>query len=1188
MGELGIAEPNSTEKPEDQCLAMVDPYLKVRRYLPISLDGCKTTAYLDHGSDISAIDPDICRRMVAEDKVQTAHFLLKGPDGPILARESALLEVDYGAGKCTELFYVLPHLPMPVLIGAKFMKTIKLHILTETDEVQIDGINLPLSSASVPFLSPRICLMEDADYIRDSYTIDFDCKPAYLEMLYKYADVFDRRPGKAKGDPIRILTGTAPPVREPSRPKNAERMKREQKYVQEMLDMGIIEPSNSPWAANIVLAAKKDTAEERPCVDFRRLNDITLFNAYPMPRVDDILTIIGQAKIFTTVDMTKGFMQIAVHPDDRQKTAFHAPDGLFQFVRMPFGLKCAPAVYQQMMNNAYRKILNRSAVIYIDDVVIFSSTVEEHLAHLRQFLDLTREAGLTINPKKIQPLKNKIKILGHIIFSGGVMPDPEKIEGIQKFPVPKDKTGVQSFLGSINYYSQFIPHVAQITAPLYKLTRNNVPFVFGPEEYEAFEKAKDAMVGLVLNTPKLNEPFLIQCDGSGLGLGAVLMQEGYSKDGKHFGWMPVSFRSRVLHGAESNYQAQELECLALIWAVKKFRPFIEYTKFTIETDHLALKWLQTFKEPRGRLARWMMELQTFNFEIRYRPGKANRVADALSRYPVSKDDDDCVLALEAEEEEIIASHFRNGNFPLANDVTLDEVADMQRKEPLLNNVILFLKNARSMDKELSKLNPTDRGAMLRLAENSFVTDTGLLTTYHNPGNYGTWDDKYNWERIVAPRELVPLIMSKYHDDPLAGHSGADKTYDKINRHFYWPVMHNDVAKYVHSCDKCQKCNPPNAKPMGLMKIADHVGPWEKVSVDIIGPLPKSTKGNTYLLVFLDTFSGWIECFPLREAAADAMRCADKALTVFCRWGFPRMIVSDNGPQFASKVWTDVMKKLGVKAVFTTPYHPQANPVERANRNIKNYVTKYAADNHRRWDEQIEQMQFALRTTVNKSTKLTPARALLGKELLAPADLVVLGKDFAIDFDSTVRDYARRVELGIKNSIKYCLENRGLASQQQKIYYDNRHRFGEFKIGDLVLYLTKPISSAAKGIAASLTPKLIGPLRITGKLNPNNYTLGQPDTGEFARFAHVVQLKPYYARDDTSKSPDSLDDADAYGAPTISPPVLTTPPVPVARIGLGAKRGRKKKSPNDALTTIVAPPATSHSYGTRSQSVKAPT
>jgi transposase InsO family protein len=353
-----------------------------------------------------------------------------------------------------------------------------------------------------------------------------------------------------------------------------------------------------------------------------------------------------------------------------------------------------------------------------------------------------------------------------------------------------------------------------------------------------------------------------------------------------------------------------------------------------------------------------------------------------------------------------------------------------------------------------------------------------------------------------------------------------------------------------------------------MKISDFALPWEKVSVDLIGPLPRTKNGNEYGLVLVDTCTGWVEAFPLRQTAATADGCATRVLSVFCRWGFPSRIISDNGPQFASELWVKVMMRLRIKTVFCTPYHPQSNPVERKNRDIKTYLRKFCHSHQKNWDEMFDVMLFALRSAKNTSTGITPAQANLGRNLTSPLDLFLPKAGYDFDSPQNLRDYTKKLESKIQASLKFLVENRELAGIEQKLYYDPSHKKAEFNEGDWVTLQAHPLSSKAKGVSASLMPKREGPYVISKKVNPLNYELSDVNSNVPITFAHVVQLKKYERR--------------------IGEPILTDKPPPkrmsfkVSKAGIGKTRGRPKGKLNVKPTAVETEPR-EDGPNTRSQS-----
>ena len=412
-----------------------------------------------------------------------------------------------------------------------------------------------------------------------------------------------------------------------------------------MEENGIIRRSFSPWASPVVIVGKKG-GDKRLCVDYRRLNAVTKVDAYPLPRIDDLLDSLGKSQWFTTLDLASGYWQVAMHPRDVEKTAFITPSGLYEFLVMPFGLNNAPGTFQRLMNWVLKDFIGIFVAVYLDDVIIYTKgALELHMDHIQQVFQAFREANLSIKLKKCQFCYPSLAFLGHIVGQGGIQPDPEKIKKIEDFPVPQTVSQLCAALGLFGYYRKFIKDFSRHAKPLTMLLKKDNPFEWTDKQQQAFERLKQRLMKApILQYPDFNSPFILYTDASKVGLGAVLSQK---KNGQEY---VVAYASRTTNKNEENYPITDLECLAIVWAIRHFHHYLS-RPFTIVTDHSALKWLQTSKLPKGRRARWIMELQQHNFEIKHRAGKHNNNADALSRMYSEKDEDEqeCYMLIEEYE-----------------------------------------------------------------------------------------------------------------------------------------------------------------------------------------------------------------------------------------------------------------------------------------------------------------------------------------------------------------------------------------------------------------------------------------------------------------------------------------------------------------------------------------------------------
>ncbi len=406
-------------------------------------------------------------------------------------------------------------------------------------------------------------------------------------------------------------------------PKKLEFQKQ---HIEALLKEGIIRKSKSPWASPVILAKKKG-GKFRFCGDFRKLNGRTVKDSYPLPVIDDLLRKLGKAKYFTSFDLDRGFLQVALKEEDKYKTAIITQKGLFEYNVMPFGLTNAPGTFQRLMDEVLRETLDEFTAVYIDDIIIYSNTFEEHLQHVEEVLRRLKEAKLVIKLKKCMFIQEEIKLLGHIVGRNGIKTDPEKIEKVKNYPRPTNLRELRGAIGLFTYYRKFVPEFAKLARPLHELSKKDIRFIWGERQEEAFESLKKKLTEApILGNPDFTKPFELTTDASIEGLGIILSQRDEENKEK-----VIAYGSRSLKPSERNYATTELEMLAVYWGINHFVKYLMIKPFKVLTDHSALKALQNTIKPVGRRARWIMDLQQYNFEILHRSGKSNKNADALSR-----------------------------------------------------------------------------------------------------------------------------------------------------------------------------------------------------------------------------------------------------------------------------------------------------------------------------------------------------------------------------------------------------------------------------------------------------------------------------------------------------------------------------------------------------------------------------
>lgn len=838
----------------------------------------------------------------------------------------------------------------------------------------------------------------------------------------------------------------------PRNPAMQEIMKNE---VLEMLKDDIIEPASSPWSSPVVLI-KKSSGKYRFCIDFRRVNDASVKDAYPLPYISGVLDKLREANYITTLDLKNGYWQIPLHPESKPITAFTVPGvGLFQFKRLPFGLHSAPATFQRLLDTIIGPDLEPKAFAYLDDIIILGKTFDEHIELLEKVFNRLRGAGLKLNPDKCQFVRTELKYLGHIVNRDGISTDPEKVRCMKEFPTPVNVKTLRSFLGLVSWYRRFIKDFAQVTAPLTLLLKKKTPWNWMEDQQKAFELLKHKLSSTpVLACPDFTKLFTLQVDASGFGLGAALTQ---IQDGKE---VAIAFASRLLNERERKFSTTEKECLALVFGVKTFRPYLEGYHFKAITDHQALRWLLSIKEPSGRLGRWVLEIQQYDFEICYRKGIDNGLADALSRIPNETPQRTSAVTLATTNAGM--QETTQGKDPWY-DTRLNQVRQNPRKykQFTVHNDQLFRK---------------------------------LRTRRNEKESTPSWV-------LCLPEEKRRLVLHENHDTPTAGHFGVRKTIHRIQQRYYWPGMKIDIVKYVRTCENCQKQKPEQKLPVGKMHFRIPKGPWYQITADMIGPFPRSTKGYRSVLVIQDTFTKWIELAPLRAATAKEIKEKFQEL-IMLRYGSPSVILTDNGPQFVSQLFQKITTEWNIKHQFTAPYSPQSNPVERSNRVLKTLIRQFIQDNHRHWDKHLNEFRLAMNTAVHESTGFTPALLNFGRELRLPGTLqpdVETGTESDTNKVEERMQWLRKLRENVTTNLK-------LAYTRQAKYYNLRRRPNEYQINDQVLCRTHPISDAARFYAAKLAPKFSGPYTITEKSGANLFWITN-DRGQTQK-AHAKDLKPY--------------------------------------------------------------------------------
>jgi RNase H-like domain found in reverse transcriptase/Reverse transcriptase (RNA-dependent DNA polymerase)/Integrase zinc binding domain/Integrase core domain len=801
---------------------------------------------------------------------------------------------------------------------------------------------------STCFVVPPIDPLQSKDKAVRLEDIELEVSPTerkqVLKMLNKHERLWNGHLGHIKNVQHHIPTVGAPQRQAPYRCglKTRDAVKDE---IERMLRMEVIEPSTSEWAAPIVLIPKPD-GSLRFCIDYRRLNEVTVKDSYPLPRMDDCLDSLGSATIFTTLDANSGYWQLDVAKDDRDKTTFTSHMGTFRFTRMPFGLVNAPATFQRSMDVLLAPVLWSKAIVYLDDIIIFSSSMEAHIRDVDQVLSLLEQAGVSLNLKKCAFFRRRVEYLGHIVQPGKLSMAAKKMAAVEQWSMPRTKREMRSFVAFGSVYRKFVPNFAEVAAPLTKALKKDTP-----EQVNVTEEVQTAFATLkqrltsppLLSLPTRDSKFVLETDASNVAIGAALLVE--LADGTT---QPAAFYSRSLTAAERNYSVTEREALAVVWGVKQTRPYVERTKFKIRTDHSALRWLFGAAEENQRICRWRLALAEFQFVVEYRPGRKHVAADTLSRLPAPEatpDDTDLEPPVLIIERPLQPPPTKPRGRPM--------IEMTQPMPPLSVEEIL----------EAQKVDPD----CIRL---SYAAEAGLAGYGWSADGLLCKENEEQQPQILVPPRLREVVMHLAHLPPQAAHPGARRMQENISREFYWATLRRDCAEYVSNCLSCTAAKGPGAQRTRPLQLFPPREPWEFVCVDILGPLPTAKSGFRFVVVMSDRFSKYTVAVPLRTTTAD-----DVAHTFVTHWvayfGVPLILLSDNGPQFASKFLQQVSAVLGVQQRFTSAYHPATNgQAERFNRTVLAMLSHYVTDSTE-WDRHLGPAMVAYNSTVHSSTGFAP-------------------------------------------------------------------------------------------------------------------------------------------------------------------------------------------------------------------------
>ena len=797
------------------------------------------------------------------------------------------------------------------------------------------------------------------------------------------------------------------------------------KEFESWLKAGIVVNSSSPWSSPVIVVPKKD-GSHRVCIDYRRINKITIPDPFPIPNIDDLYSQLSGFNILSSLDLKGSYLQCTVDKKVREIFAITSKNFHVEPTVVMFGMKNAPMYFCKLMQKIFGDM--RNILVYMDDIIVHTTTVDQHIKALAQIFLRLRKYKLKLNGKKCKWFQKSVKFLGFILDEGTIKADPDKVKVIKERIPPTNVKELQEFMGMINYYRKFIDKFAEISFPLTDLFKKNSKFEWNEERNTSFELFKKLLCSEpILVLPNFNIPFILDTDCSNRCIGVCLSQ--ISNDDKEH---PVYYASRTLKKAELNYTISEKECLAVVYGLLKFRTYILGREFVVRTDHSALKWLMTIQTPISRLCIWAIFVQSFSdFKILHREGTKHGNADTLSR-------------------------------PVAASIRVLNLTVNSFKEVYNNEALLFyIKNGYHV-KDLSR---------------NLMNDIERESEYYRIDNYGIW---YRKELSDITFLLIPKIENRYkiiERCHLLGHYQVEATYGRIKSEYYWYNMVEDIKQYVKKCIVCQRnergkiFNHP-AKAIETKEI------FKSIRLDYIHGLPVTDLGHNCILNIVDSVSSWFELYALdSKESKNSVKCL---LEWCCRYGTPDEILTDRGTEFVNELMRNFCSQAGIEPRVTAAYNPRTNgKCERLNDTTIVSLRKHCENNVRDWDNWLPYIMMSYRSKIHKTTKFTPYEFVFGLKMKTFDYVKQLGEYKEED------QILRAVQLkNLTEKIRpYAVKNISEAQERQKKAQNDRVnvRSNELPVGTKVMMIND-------GIIPKLDSRYKGPFTIISKDNFDNYTI----------------------------------------------------------------------------------------------------
>jgi len=979
-------------------------------------------------------------------------------------------------------------------------------------------------------------------------------KKQLSELIESNSDLFasglDKLPGSNLAPHV-IDTGDARPIRQRAynHPPAVRRVI--ERETADMLKNEIIEESTSAWSSPCLVIRKPSSDSWRFCVDFRRLNSVIKPASFPLTNMEEITQSLGEAKpcLFTVFDLKSAYWQCHLDPSTREKTSFSTPDGQqFQYTRLPMGLANSSAAFLSLMSRVFRGLLFKNLIIYADDLMVFSSSFQGHMSDLQAVFDKLRAANLRIHPQKCKVAVSNVKYLGHMFSAEGCQVNPDKVKILREYPRPTNAKELRQLLGLSNFYKKFIRGYSVLANDLYALLKKDQPFVWNEKCEAAFIALKTALCEApLLVYPDNAKQYRVATDASSKGLGWIISQ--MDDRGRE---RPVLFGGRSLHASEVNYGITDLEALAFVECVRQNHALLAHNHFLLFTDHISLKWLRDIRHRKGRLYRYSLLLQPYQYTVHHKPGRLHTNADVISRLdnlPVTPEDPlddiyDEIAALESPPEplepgtvtEIRFEYSQEGALtPDGTDsqepesqflMTLSDIGPQQADCPDIGRLVRYLTT-----EELPLDHKKARQTIFE-AENC-VLENGILYHIDQIKNKNLGPGQQATKQVVVPLALRNQLLHGYHSD--MGHLGQERTVADLRLKYWFPNLVRTTRTFIKECLQCQRAkrdyHASNPK-MQPLPVTDIHGRW---SIDVLGPFsPPGPDGEKYVLLLVETMSRWPEAYPIKDQKADTI-AEILYREIICRHGAMESLLSDRGTSFLSDVIKSLCKLFEIKRLHTSSFHPQSNSAcERYNSSILNALRCHLNGKHDQWPNYIAPILAAYRASVcTKSTHYSPYFLMHGRSMRLMADQATAPE--VKPRGKTAEEYISKMLPRVELARQIARENALQHQQAMKERFDHNAQDPTYKPGDMVLLRQ---FKTREGISPKLVDKYDGPYYVTNQSSPSNFNVRHAKTNVAIAYPiHASRLKRFYGNENV------IEPQAEAATPGAAQPLSQSPKVP---------------------------------------------